>query len=380
MSHEPMKKPHLEQLTWLRGAAAYLVIISHSIRATEVKYSDLDAPSYFLPLSLFDLGSYAVALFFVLSGCTLWLSNGKMSGLRDVRHYYAKRVLRIWPAFLFSLLVYSAFIPIFQSFYSGPAQPHIAPFLTEDIDARELVSYVFLTFNITGPRGLFNGAYWSLPVEFQYYLILPLLIVMMRCIGIIGPILIGTALYLAFDYRLIQLNRYEVLNLAYTFCGGTLLGYLYERHSAYRIPRLLGSLMMLACLATVSSIYNGFLSPPPTLPWLSVKWNWYGLVGIFTVAIILFTDFGIAGSRIGKFFSKYGEISYSTYLFHNLFVGISILLIVNLGFWGDSTKLFLTLAFTSVASYFLALGTYRWIERPGIDFSRRLFKKPEQTT
>ncbi|CAH1087199.1 acyltransferase family protein [Candidatus Nitrotoga sp. 1052] len=94
-----MSKPRLEQLTWLRGIAAFLVIVSHSIRATEIKYSSLDEPSYFLPLGLLDLGSYAVALFFVLSGCTLWISNGKMSGLRDIRHYYLKRTFRIWPTF-----------------------------------------------------------------------------------------------------------------------------------------------------------------------------------------------------------------------------------------------------------------------------------------
>lgn len=203
-------------MTWLRGVVAFLVIVLHSIRATEVKYSSLDEPSYFLTLGLLDLGSYAVALFFVLSGCTLWISNGKMSGLRDIRHYYIKRTFRIWPAFIASLIIYIAFIPLFKHWYSAPVVSPIAQFLNDDYSVSEILSYIFLTFNISGPRGLINGAYWSLPVEFQYYLLLPLLVILIRQVGFIGPIIISIALYLVFSYQLINLNRYEVLNLAYT--------------------------------------------------------------------------------------------------------------------------------------------------------------------
>jgi peptidoglycan/LPS O-acetylase OafA/YrhL len=154
-----MSKPRLEQLTWLRGIAAFLVIVSHSIRATEVKYSSLDEPSYFLPLGLLDLGSYAVALFFVLSGCTLWISNGKMSGLRDIRHYYLKRTFRIWPTIVASIIIYIAFIPVLKHLYSAPVVSPITQFLNNDYSVSEILSYTFLTFNSTGPRGLIKGAY-----------------------------------------------------------------------------------------------------------------------------------------------------------------------------------------------------------------------------
>lgn len=113
MEDDKLHRPRLEQLTWLRGIAAFLVIVSHTIRATEVRYSSTDVPSYFLPLGLLDLGSYAVALFFVLSGCTLWLSNGRMTTGQDILHYYIKRIRRIWPAFMASLVIYLAFIPFF---------------------------------------------------------------------------------------------------------------------------------------------------------------------------------------------------------------------------------------------------------------------------
>lgn len=369
-----MRVARIEQLTWLRGIAAYLVIISHSIRATEVKYSSADEPSYFLPLGLLDLGSYAVALFFVLSGCTLWLSNGHISSGREILAYYVKRILRIWPAFLASMAVYLAFFPVFQHFFISSYTTPASEYLTQDLSIENVFRYIFLIFNITGPSGLLNGAYWSMPVEFQYYLLLPILVISVRLIGHYGPLLIGIALYLAFNYQLINLDRYEVLSLGYTFCGGVLIGYIYERHPTFRFRRIWGLLLLSCCIGIASAIYNNFLPLPP-LPWIGTKWNWYGVMAIITVAVALFTDFELHGTRLANFMHSYGEISYSTYLFHNLFVYIAILLIVNLGLWGDSQKLFFTLTFTTIATYYFSIITYKWIERPGISVARHLARR-----
>ena len=64
---------HLEQLTYLRGIAAFFVLVSHTLRATEVKYNSNDEVGDFVIMSLFDMGSFGVVLFFVLSGFC-WLS------------------------------------------------------------------------------------------------------------------------------------------------------------------------------------------------------------------------------------------------------------------------------------------------------------------
>jgi len=65
---------YIEQLTWLRGFAAFLVIVSHTLRATEVEYLKGDEASSNILMTLLDLGSFGVVLFFVLSGCTLYIS------------------------------------------------------------------------------------------------------------------------------------------------------------------------------------------------------------------------------------------------------------------------------------------------------------------
>ena len=49
-----MNQQHLNSLTYLRAFAAFFVVISHTIRASEVSYSLEDEASYFLPLNLLD--------------------------------------------------------------------------------------------------------------------------------------------------------------------------------------------------------------------------------------------------------------------------------------------------------------------------------------
>ena len=54
----------IESLTWLRGLAALVVVVSHSLRALEVRYHSQDELPGFNILNAFVLGSLGVALFF----------------------------------------------------------------------------------------------------------------------------------------------------------------------------------------------------------------------------------------------------------------------------------------------------------------------------
>ncbi|MCL1479000.1 MAG: acyltransferase family protein [Marinobacter sp.] len=95
-------KVNLAQLTWMRGLAAFWVICSHVNRAAEVGYTPQDTASNSVILSIFDLGTLGVALFFTLSGVTLFLSNQKISTESPLR-FYIKRFFRIWPAYFCSI-------------------------------------------------------------------------------------------------------------------------------------------------------------------------------------------------------------------------------------------------------------------------------------
>ena len=69
--------------------------------------------------------------------------------------------------------------------------------------------------------------------------------------------------------------------------------------------------------------------------------------------------------------NEYGEISYSIYLFHLVFVGFSAIIVTRLGIYGNLPKMLFVLGFSVVGSYFFCRFTYAAIEEPSIEVGRR---------
>ena len=362
---------YIEQLTWLRGLAAFFVIVSHTSRATEVTYSPNDEVSSSALMSLFDLGSFGVVLFFVLSGCTLYISNSDKVGSKGITTFYIKRFFRIWPVFVISIILYMAFRFVFSAWYAEPQGHWIERQFLLPYSIYDVFSYFTFTFNLTGPEGLFNNAYWSLPVEFQYYLIFPIIIASLK-FGALGPISLSIALYFLPKFGLYHFDSNTVFQLAFSFCGGILVGYIYEKKSLH-INTFLGLSLFFFLMCTASAIGQSYITLPD-LPIISGIWNWYGGIAIVSVFIALTTRVNFH-NKIELFLKHYGTISYSTYLYHNLFVAISVLIIINFEIYDKNLRLFITFFFTLFASYLTASVSYKYIEKPSIAIGRSMIKK-----
>lgn len=368
-----MNKHYFEPLTWLRAVAAFFVVISHSLRTSEIQYSPTDEASHFLPLNLLDLGSFGVCLFFALSGCTLFISSHeKINQFGDFFGFYIKRFMRIWPAFAISLFIYLVFIEIFRHFYTADKSFWIAQFLNE-YSLQNVFQYLSLTFNIYGPRNLFIGPYWSLPVEFQYYLLLPfaLLLMKIRNFGFLSPLLFSAVLYFLFREPVFQWDRDEVFQMGFTFFGGVFLAN-YHRSKTFRVPFWTSITLFLAVILFIGLVRTSIISIPKEIPFISNEWNLYGVVALTCVLLALFTRQPQKNNRFLNFVHKYGEISYSIYLFHMLFIGIAALLVINFEIYGKHQKLFFVLLFSLTGSYIFSKYTYRYIEQPSISLGRRL--------
>lgn len=373
MKKTSTSSPHLENLTWLRALAAFFVVISHSIRTAEVQYSSNDEKSYFLPLSLMDQGSFGVCLFFALSGCTLYLSNSKsLSSPKEIIIFYINRALRIWPNYAFSLALYLIFSKFFALAYTGDKTLWAAQFL-KDYTTINVIQYLSLTFNITGPRDLFIGPYWSLPIEFQYYLILPLSVVFMtsRIKSILTPIIFGIILHLFYTHPFVGIDRTEFFQLGFTFFGGVFLAYL-SNWIKPRIPASIGIALIGAFITSVGLVVTNIMVIQTTLPFISNKWNYYGVSGLICVAIALFSTPPKVPHQLHFLLSKYGEVSYSIYLYHMLFIGISAIAITRFEIYGNFPKLLFTLGTTVVFSFLFSTITYKFIEKPCIDFGKNI--------
>jgi peptidoglycan/LPS O-acetylase OafA/YrhL len=179
----------LAGLDGLRGLAALYVVVYHvSLRAFP-GYPGVGAPPW---VGLFAYGRFAVDVFIVLSGFSLALAPARhgwrLDRIRDYARQRARRILpAYWAALAFSLAVAWLIVP----------QPRSGV-----PDAASVLVNGTLVQNIVGAPSP-NTAFWSIAVEAQLYLLLPLLLLAIRrrgaaamvaavtlvvaAVGIVGP-------------------------------------------------------------------------------------------------------------------------------------------------------------------------------------------------
>lgn len=156
---------HVNALDGLRAVAIILVLLFH---LTPGHNSDQGLRSLFFKVA--DIGWSGVDLFFVLSGFLITgiLLKAK-SKQRPMRHFLARRMLRIVPAYFLALGIVFFLVPVATGSYPVPAASQQAPYWL----------YVANMFSVTyeqvfGPFG--TGHFWSLAVEMQFYVLWPLVV------------------------------------------------------------------------------------------------------------------------------------------------------------------------------------------------------------
>jgi peptidoglycan/LPS O-acetylase OafA/YrhL len=368
-----MNQIHLYSLTWLRALAAFFVVISHSAITLAAQYSPTDLPITFtLPLG--SLGTFSVSLFFALSGCTLTLSNqnNSFNTILDFLKFYIKRFFRIWPTFAFSMLVYLIFIEFFKETYLGDNHLWIAQ-ITNEYTALNVIQYLSLTFNITGPSDLFAAPYWSLPVEFQYYLLLPFALLLMsnreRCFLI--PMIFGGVLYMLYSKNIPPIDRKEVFMLAYTFFGGVLLAKAYLSFT-FRLPVVIATSLFVIVILLVELVAAKIIIIPKDILFLSDTKNYFSTLAVICLSLVIFSKPITLPNKLSLFLTEYGDISYSIYLFHMLFVCMSAIILTRLDTIQASYKFIIVFLLPLILSFYFSRFTYKYIETPSINLGRRL--------
>lgn len=146
---------HLNGLNGLRAIAALSVVITHIVQGLE--YFGLQR-MYGL-----DMAGYGVTLFFTLSGFLityLLLLEKEKYGSINIRKFYLRRILRIWPLYyLYLILAVIALLMYNPQFLNG-----------------NIFFYILLLANvplILGTQLPVLHHFWSLGVEEQFYLFWP---------------------------------------------------------------------------------------------------------------------------------------------------------------------------------------------------------------
>jgi peptidoglycan/LPS O-acetylase OafA/YrhL len=158
-------------LDGLRGVAALFVVLHHCYLMSYPGYPYNTGPSW---LAWLLYGHLAVVVFIALSGFSLAVAPArkewKLGGKARFAHRRAWRILPpYWAALVFSLIIAWAVVP----------QPGSAP-----PNGKTVVVYGLLMQDVFGSP-VPNGAFWSIAVEAQLYLVFPLLLLVLRRAGAI---------------------------------------------------------------------------------------------------------------------------------------------------------------------------------------------------
>lgn len=306
---------YIPALDHLRGVAALLVLYFHGAHFIGHKleyglpYNPANWPRAGNPFAALIIeGHTAVSLFFVLSGFifTVGALGGPGGQGRDFRllGFYRNRLLRTYPLFLFVLLLGVLF---------GPGSPQLLPILK---------SVFFLANSQTAfDGGAFTYVFWSIAVEWHFYLLFPLLLLALKRAGPTALLAI-VALFIAVrlgcwwtgqDMRL--LAYWTLLGRMDQFLVGMLAAVAYSRafsqSTAWDLLGVAGLAASLLALWTFNQLGGGALSNGVWVLWPTLEAACWALfvLGYLSLSRHLPTTAGRA--LVGL-----GTVSYSVYLLH----------------------------------------------------------------
>ncbi|MBK8337377.1 MAG: acyltransferase [Sterolibacteriaceae bacterium] len=314
-------------LTGIRGWAALWVLLYHAWGQSGSKPIILGSDAFGADLTpFFRMGGAGVTVFFVLSGFLLSLPFAAwQAGLRDkptTGAYLMRRVARVFPAYYAQLAVLILISAIDLGWSAVP-------------NAGDMCRHLLMLF-MPPPLGMepMNLVWWTLPIEFSFYLVLPIVAVLLhsdRWPWLLASVLTSMIVWRYFAVTWladssIQARVYAAYQLPGSmdsFGFGMLASILHVKRKTMlvwlRRPACLELATLLGVAVLVGAIYwlhyggKGYWSNTP------IFYLWTPALSLGITAIVLA---GTGGGRIAsllfanRFMVYAGLVSYSVYLWH----------------------------------------------------------------
>ncbi|MBC7449622.1 MAG: acyltransferase [Hymenobacteraceae bacterium] len=292
-----------------------------------------------------------VDLFFLLSGFLityLLLAERARFGRIDLKAFYARRILRIWPLYYLCL----AMVPVLHQYYNDRV-PNMWQF----------VAFAG-NFNLMrhGWSSIAVNHLWSICIEEHFYLIWPLLVGLAPVRRL--PTIFGAVMLLSVGVRLYYFwfvpDSYMAL-LLHTLCRwdllalGSLFAYAaYFRAIRLRVPRAARVLIYVGgALLFVNDAYGEW----NTVFAVVTKRYLYALLAAFAIGHILYAPDAFVRWRRQTPIHYFGKISYGIYMYHGFVI---FFLIREFSWFYDRFFIGWVLLFTLL----LATISYELIEKP----------------
>jgi peptidoglycan/LPS O-acetylase OafA/YrhL len=356
------------ELDGLRGLAILLVILCHYVGNAD--HAALGVWTH-RTLSAFTVGWSGVDLFFVLSG---FLIGGILLDARNTPHYfrafYMRRVFRILPLYYAWTLLYG--VLVLTALWLAPDR---TPLTVRDLLQVPLHLLFLQNIWIGMPPWpwIWFVVTWSLAVEEQFYLLVPLLIrfVSLRTLVPFLFALICVAPALRFAIYRWSGNpftaSFPMPSRADALAWGILLAVAW-RQPAFRAflegHRLLLRMVLLFLFAGVLTLL-WWLAHPPGVVTLTIGISWLAVFYSCLLVVVLSQTSGrLAAFLRWPLFRSLGVVSYCVYILHDTFNQIAHRVLLHAApqiydFRGAGVTLLALLLTISVAAL-----SWRFFEKP----------------
>lgn len=369
---------YFPNIAGVRAIAAFGVIIHH---IEQTKWLAGINNSFMKPAVLL-FGSLGVILFFVLSGFLityLLIAEKEKSGTVQIKKFYIRRLLRIWPLY-FLIIIAGLFIFPYIPFFTFPVW-------SSDVFwhyGTKIILFFLILPNVSlllYPPMPYMKQTWSIGVEEQFYLLWPIIIKFSKTY--LRPLLIITFSFMMATLFLFWLTNKEFMKssawlpalnfikqyIATFRVGSMAIGGIAAYIAYFKPARVLKVIFSPALQWGLYIVLILFLLKGVTVPY--VQNEFYS--ALFALAIInLACNKRSVVSLKNSVFEYFGKISFGLYMYHPVAIILS-LKIAKQTLVNDSGLLFNIILYISaiIITIVMAGLSYKYIEAYFLKFKDR---------
>jgi peptidoglycan/LPS O-acetylase OafA/YrhL len=294
-------------LDGIRGLAALFVVLNHIFERAWAGYPGARHAPFWAAWLIYGRG--AVAMFIVISGFSLGLGPAR-SGWRfgSIATYAHRRAWRIlppyWAALGFSLVM---------TWYVLAQPHHLVP------NGKSVVVYGLLVQDVFAV-GSPNRAFWSIAIEAQLYVLLPLLLLLVRrvsALAMVGLVAVIVVTIGVLGPHVALMNTALVKftpDLAVLFAVGLLAAGIVTAGERTRSRPWAGYALCAAVPAVALMLVRGSVWSTLNLFWLDLAWA--PAIGCFLAAVATSRPRFVVRFLNSRMPRSLGSCSYSLYLTH----------------------------------------------------------------
>lgn len=331
-------------LDFLRTIAVLCVFARHIFS----EYGDPHG-AWFQPQAL---GIFGVMAFFVHTSLVLMLSLERQTNQANAGAVYAsflvRRAFRVYPL--------SVAVVSLAWFILPPAMSHVQEIIqNNEFTWQTLVANLTLSNNLNG-KPYVIGTLWTLPLELQMYLFLPLLFLLARRCTVATMLALWPLMVIAAYTSRYKLNAPEVLGYVPCFYAGV-LAYRLGKKGQVRLPFWLLPLALIALLEFYMIGYGRIRSQTPL--------GWLVCLALGSLLPFLKPLRSGGAEHVCKIIAKY---SYGIYLTHTFAIFVSYHLL------GPLPEP-LGIGVATVITAALSIASYHLLEAPGMALGANIAKR-----